>query len=200
MRELAVVRKFVDPKVNRLVVRLISETARDKHANHLDHPFDVALIGRSGKLVRALDSQRSDIFKKCLFKLNSEFCEWNFRFTGSADSFVVHVGDVHDAMHLVTAQFEMSLEQIFEDIRPKISDMCAAVDGRSTSVDTNLSFSGIARLKFFELTRVSIKKTERHIRHRMSSRAERGISQNNGALSCVGKSWLRLRDGSLRSP
>src|SRR5437773_7939240 len=69
MRELAVVREFVDPKVNRLVVRLISETARDERANHLDHPVDIALIGRSGKLVRALDSQRFDIFKKCLFEL-----------------------------------------------------------------------------------------------------------------------------------
>src|SRR5439155_676838 len=125
--------------------------------------------------------------------------ERNFRFTGSADSFVVHVGDVHDAMHLVASQLEMTLKQIFEDVGAKISDVRAAVNGGPTSVDADLGFGGIAPLEFFDLARVSIKKTERHIHHRISFRAERRISQNNGALSCVGKSWLGLRDGSLRS-
>ena len=162
MRQLAVVRKFVDPKINRLVVRLISETARDECIDHLDHSVDVMPIGRSGKFISGLDPQRFDIFKKCLFELGSEFCERNFRFTGSADSFVVHVGDVHDAMHLVASQLEMSLEQILEDISSKISNVRAAVDGWSACVDADLAFRWIARLKFFDLARIGIKKAQCH--------------------------------------
>jgi len=66
----------------------------------------------------------------------------------------------------------VSLEQILKDIGPEISDVRATVNGRPTGVDVDLTPEGIARLKFFDLPRVSIKKMERHIRHRMSSRAE----------------------------
>jgi len=47
----------------------------------------------------------------------------NSSLTSAADRLVINVSDVHYATHLVTAQFEVPLEQIFEDIRTKISDM-----------------------------------------------------------------------------
>src|SRR5713101_10031284 len=162
MRELSVIREFVDPKINRLVVRLICETSRDERADHLDHPVDVMLIGRSGKFVRALDPKCFDILEERLLEWRDKFRERDFRFSRATDRFVVHVGDVHDAMHLVSTQLEMSLEQIFEDIGPEISDVRPAVNGRPACVDADLAFGGIARLKFFNLARVSIKKAQWH--------------------------------------
>ena len=117
----------------------------------------MTLLGGSGKFIRAFDPQRFDIFKECLLERRGEFRKRNLRFARPVDGFVVHVGDVHDAVHLVTAQLEMSLEQIFEDVSPEISDVRAAVNGRSASVDADLAPCRIARLKVFQLARISIK-------------------------------------------
>jgi hypothetical protein len=56
----------------------------------------------------------------------------------------------------------MALKQIFEDVSPKISDVCAAVHGRSAGVDADCAVSRIARLEFFDLPRVSVKEAQRH--------------------------------------
>ena len=162
MRELSIIGKFVDPKINRFVVRLISETARDECSDHLDHLVDVTLIGGSGKFVGALDSQRFDILEECILKLRRKFLERNFGLARAADGFVVHIGDVRDAMHLVASQLEMALEQVFEDISAEISNVCAAVNSRAASVDVDLALRWIARLKFFDLARIGIKKAQCH--------------------------------------
>jgi hypothetical protein len=75
----------------------------------------------------------------------------HFGFARAADGFVIHVGDVHHPIHLVTAQLEMPLKQIFEDISPKVSDVGAAVNGRPTSVDLDRALRRIMRLEFFDL-------------------------------------------------
>jgi hypothetical protein len=62
----------------------------------------------------------------------------------------------------------VSLEQIFEDIGPEISDVRPAINGRPTGIDADLAFGGIARLKFFDLARVGIKKA--HLSFRAESR------------------------------
>src|SRR6266478_7163222 len=116
----------------------------------------------------------------------SEFRERNLRFARTANRFVVHVRDVHDAVDFVTAQLEMTLQQIFENIGAKISNMRAAVNGRPTSVDVDLvrqpdglvpwrARSGVAGLELFELSRVGVKETNRHLKA-VSFRAERGTS------------------------
>jgi hypothetical protein len=69
----------------------------------------------------------------------------------AANRFVIHIGDVHDAMHLVAAQLEVSLKQILEDIRTKISDVRAAVDRWSAGVNVDLASGWIARLEILEL-------------------------------------------------
>ncbi len=137
-------------------------------AYHLDHPVDVTLIGRGRKFIRALDPQRFDILEERLLEWRGKFRERNVRFAGAADRFVVHVGDVHHAMHFVTAQFEMPLKQIFEDIGAKISNVRPAVNGWPACVDADLAFGGIARFEFFDLARVGVKKA--HLSCRAKSR------------------------------
>src|SRR5438132_6939362 len=55
VRKLAVVRKFVDAKINRFVVRLISQAACDEFFDHRDHPVDVTLVGGGGEFICAFD-------------------------------------------------------------------------------------------------------------------------------------------------
>ena len=179
---------------------MISESARDERTDHLDHSVDVALIGSGGEFICALDPQRLDIFEECFFELRSEFREWNFRFSRATDRLVINVGDVHHAIHLVAAQLEMPLEQIFKDVGAKISDMRPAINGRSASVDFDRARGGVSRLEFFDLARVGVKELKSHVSIAVSSRAKRGTSHKNGALACSRKSSLRLRDGSLCSP
>ena len=149
---------------------MISEAARNERRDHRDHPIDVALVGRGGKFIRAFDPQCFDILEERLLELLSEFPERNFRFARAANRLVIHVGDIHDAMHLVTAQFEMPLKQILEDIRTKVADMRAAVNSRPARVDVDLAACGIARLEVFEFAGVRVKKTQRHLI--LSCRAE----------------------------
>src|SRR5438552_5120354 len=48
VRELSVIGKFVDAKIDRLVVGLIREAFRNECADHRDHPVDVTLVSRTG--------------------------------------------------------------------------------------------------------------------------------------------------------
>src|SRR5438552_19171912 len=127
MCDISEIRKFVNSKINRFVFRLISEAARDEGGDHLNHLFDVTLFGSGGKLICPFDPQCFDILEERFFKLRSRFCERNSSLTSAADRLVINVSDVHDASHFVTAQFEVSLEQIFEDIPTQISYMFTGV-------------------------------------------------------------------------
>ena len=71
-------------------------------------------------------------------------------------------------MHLVTAQLEMTLEQIFKNVGPKISYVRPTINRRPASVDTDGAVDGVARLELFDLTRVRVKKA--HLSCRARSR------------------------------
>jgi hypothetical protein len=92
--------KFVDAKINRFVVGLISQTLRNQRADHLDHSVDVPLVGGFRIFVGALDAQCSRVFEECLFELFGKLSQRNGGFARATNRFVLHIGDVHDAMHL----------------------------------------------------------------------------------------------------
>ena len=163
VREFSVIRKFVDAIVNRFVLGLIRKPLRNQRADHLDHSVDVSLVSRSRIFVRAFDAQRIRVFGERLFELFGEFSQRGTGLACPPNRFIVHIGDVHHAMHLVTAQFEMALKQIFEDIGAKISNVRAAVNRRSAGVHTDLARTRIARLEFFDFARVSVKEAQRHL-------------------------------------
>src|SRR6266516_3867176 len=159
MRELSVIGKFVDAKINRLVVGLISEAFRNECADHRDHLVDVALVGRARKFVGMFDPQGFGVFEERLFELLGEFYERTASLARAANRLVIHIGDVHHPKHLVTAKLKMQLKQIFKDIGAKISNVRPAVNSRATSVDLDGARSRIEWLEFFEFTRVGIEKT-----------------------------------------
>ena len=103
MGQLPIIRKFVDAKINRFVVRLISQAACDELFDHRDHPVDVTLVGGGGEFICAFDPQHFGIFKERLFELFGELRQRHVGFARAADRFVVNIGDVHHAMHFVAA-------------------------------------------------------------------------------------------------
>src|SRR4029453_4677062 len=149
----------------------------------VNHPANVTLVSGGGEFICAFDPQYFGVFKERLFELLGEFRQRYFGFARAADRLVVDVGDVHHPMHLVTAQLQMTLKQIFEDVSAKISDVCAAVDSRSASVDTDRPRGRIARLELFDLARVGVKQADWHLPSRLSSRAGRGIPQKDRTFS-----------------
>src|SRR5438552_19169294 len=101
MCDISEIRKFVNSKINRFVFRLVSEAARDEGDDHLNHLFDVTLVGSGGKLICPFDPQCFDILEERFFKLRSRFCQGNSSLTNAADPLVNHVSDFHDASHFL---------------------------------------------------------------------------------------------------
>jgi len=135
----------------------------------------VSLRIRPREFIRSFDPQCFDIFEERFFKLRGGFCERNSSLAGCANRFVINVSDVHDAMHFVTAQLKVPLEQILEDIRAEISDMSAAVDRWPAGVDVDLASGCVARLEILDLPRVGIKEPQRHVYLVVSSRVETSL-------------------------
>jgi hypothetical protein len=65
-------------------------------------------------------------------------------------------------MHFVTTQLKMALQQIFENVGAKISDVRAAVNRWAARIDADVVRRRIPRPEFLNLSRVGIKKTECH--------------------------------------
>jgi hypothetical protein len=57
----------------------------------------------------------------------------------------------------------MALKQIFKNVGPKISYVRPTINGRPASVDTDGAVDWVARFELFDLTRVRVKKAQRHI-------------------------------------
>jgi len=156
MREPAIIGKFIDAKIHRFVVSMISESFRYERADHFDHPVDVTLVGGTGEFVSAFDPQCFGVFEKRLFELLSKFGQWHVGFARSTDRFVVNIGDVHHAMHLIAAQLEVPLEQVFKHICAEISNMRPAVNGRAARVHFDWPCRWIARLEFLNFARAGV--------------------------------------------
>ena len=159
MREVSVAREIFDAVIDRFVFRLICEVTRDQLLDHRDHFGDV--FRRGWKFVRAFDAQCFDILKKRLLEWRRKFFQWDTGLARAADRFVIHVRDIHHAMNLVTAQLEMSLQQIFEDVGAIISDVGETVNRRPAGVHSD-QLVRRQRTKLFDFARVSIKKPKRH--------------------------------------
>ncbi len=130
--------------------------------DHLDHPVDVMLVGGSRELIGAFDPQCFDVLEEACLNGSVNSLSGISGFARTADRFVIDVGDVHHAMHLVTAQLQMALEQILEDIGAKISDVRVAVDRRSARVDADLAPLGSSGSNSSILPRVGVKEAKRH--------------------------------------
>ena len=105
------------------------------------------------------------VFEESLFEL---FCELLQRHAGlacAANRLVLHIRDVHYAMHLVAAQFQVPLEQIFEDVSAEISNVRPAIDGRTARVHSDWTRRRIAWLELLNFARVGIKESQPHVQY-----------------------------------
>ena len=162
MREVAILWEAIDPVVNRFVVRLVGEVARDQLLDHRDHRRDETLLGRGGKSIGPLDLERVDILEKRILERRGEFAQRKIRRAAAADRLVVDVGQVHHPFDREPALFEMPLEQILENVGAKISDVRVAVNRRPAGVHLDRASRRIERLEFLDLARVGVEETKRH--------------------------------------
>ena len=149
-------------KIDRFVLRLIGELARDQLLDHRDHRLYEALFGRGGKGVGALDLQRIEVLEKRFLEWRGKFTQRKIRRATAADRFVIDIGQIHHAIDRVTARFEMPLEQIFEDVGAKISDVRVAVNRRPAGVHLHRATVRIERPELLDLARVGVKETQGH--------------------------------------
>ena len=68
MRQLSIIGKFVDSKVNRFVFRLIGKIAFNQFRDHLDHTREIAGFGCPRVFIRGFDPQSLEVFKKSPFE------------------------------------------------------------------------------------------------------------------------------------
>src|SRR5207247_1497663 len=123
---------------------------------------EITLGGCGRVLVRALDTQRVGVFEESLFQLFCELLERNAGLARAAYGLVLHIRDIHHAMHLVAAQFQVPLKQIFEDVGAEISNVRPAINGRPARVHSDWSRRRTAWLEFLNFARVGIKELQRH--------------------------------------
>jgi len=67
-------------------------------------------VAAGREFIRAFYPQYFGIFKKRLFELFGEIFQWHFGFARAADRLIIHIGDVHYPVHLVSAQLQVPLQ------------------------------------------------------------------------------------------
>ena len=100
-------------------------------------------------------------------------------------------------MDVVAARFEMTLEQVLENVRAEIADVRVAVDGRPAGVD----FDGVAvmveRRELFELARVRIIEARGHEKDQRPVTGTAGAV--SGSISASSRSTLAIAIAAMPS-
>ena len=78
----------------------------------------------------------------------------------AADGLVIHVGEVHHAMDLEAAGFEMPLEEVLEDVGAEVADVGVVIDRRAAGVHLHALAGGIERREVLDLARVGIEEAD----------------------------------------
>src|SRR5262245_9306028 len=106
--------------------------------------------------------QSLGVLEESVLELFCELLERNEGLPCSANGLVLHIRDVHHAMHVVAPQFQVPLKQIFKDVGAKISNVRPAINRRSTRIYFDWTRRRIAWLEFLNIARVGIKKAKSH--------------------------------------
>ena len=59
-------------------------------------------------------------------------------------------------------QLEVTLQEVFKNVGPEITDVSAAVDGRSAGVHRHLASALVEWAELLQLSRIGIKEAQRH--------------------------------------
>ena len=160
MGELPVIREAADAEVDRFVVRLVGVACSDEFLDHGDHARDVCGFRRGGETVGRLDAEGFEVLEERVFERFGEIGEGNAFLAGAADGFVVDVGQIHDALDLEAAVFEVALQEIFEKISAEVADVGVVVDCRAARVDLDPLAGGIERHEGLQRARQGVVEPE----------------------------------------
>ena len=93
-----------------------------------------------------LDVQRLRVLEKGLAINRGEFLQRQVFLARAADGLVVHVGELHDVIDLITEMPQRAPEQIDRDIGAEIADVAVIIDGRPADIEADAFAGGIERL------------------------------------------------------
>ena len=82
--------------------------------------------------------QRGGVFEKRLLVFRRVLLYGHARRGSIADDLVVHVGDVHDVMDLVSALAQVAAQNVHGHEGAEVADVAVVVDGRSAGVHADL--------------------------------------------------------------
>ena len=158
--ELAVGRKRPDPEIDRAIVRAVGVASLHESRYHRNHPGDVVGGGGLRKMIGPLDAQGIEIFEEGLFERFGELRQRHPGCPAPSDRFVIDIGEVHDADDAEPPVFQVSLEQVLEDVGPEVSDVGKIINRRPASVEAD--DSGFQRNEFLDLAGEGIKEANWH--------------------------------------
>src|SRR5207237_2820003 len=129
---------------------------------HFDHARDMARFSRSREFIGMLEPQGVEILEEGFFEWLGVLLERDVGLAGTANCFIIDIGQIHHPVDAIAPRLQMPLQQIFENVSAKVADMSPAVNGRSASVDGNIR--RIERNEFAHFPGVGIKEPCWHTR------------------------------------
>ena len=133
--EATVGRPRADPEEDRAVVDPIRIAAVEEGGDERDDLVDVG--GGARQRIRPGHPQGVRVGEESRQVPIGQLVDPDPLLRRPADDLVVDVGDVHNPSNGVTTPAEMADEQVREQERPKVADVCRPVDGGATRVDAD---------------------------------------------------------------
>jgi hypothetical protein len=130
-------------------------------------------------MLGAFNPKCVEIFEEGLFEGSSEGRQRDACFAATADGLVVDIGEVHDAVNVEPAAFEMPLQEIFEDVGAEVSDVGEVVNGGSAGVEADGPAVGIQWGEGLERAGERVEEAQRHGGGDSTGWLE-GIGEENG--------------------
>ncbi len=156
--EFAVLREFANREVDAAVVSLVGESFVKEFLDEFDHFVDV--LGGGRIVFGRLDAKGFKVLKECLFVFAGKLFEWDACGPRVTDGFIIHIGEVHNLGDVIAAVLKRPAQDIFERIGAEVTDVGIVVDGRATSIHTDIGW--IDRFEFLDGACEGIIKLEWH--------------------------------------
>ena len=142
----AVGREGIDPVVDRLVLGLIGMTLGHQGLNQGDHLRDV--VGGRGIAVGRGDIQGLEVGEEGLDVGPGVVLQRLLLLQRAPDGFVIHIGQVHDLVHVVARKFQVAVHQVLEHIGPVVAHVGEVVNGGPAGVEADApGLDGLERLQ-----------------------------------------------------
>ena len=133
-RQLAVGRQRRDLEIDRAVGR-VGVPPLAERVDHVGHRLQVLVVGGARRVLDRLDAERQRVLAKRLDVLVGVLAQRQARLRGAGDRLVVHVGEVHDVVHLVAGHvLQRAAQHVHAHEGAEVADVAAGVDGQAARV------------------------------------------------------------------